>query len=43
MTDSCYCQINITVADVIPFRPICIMADVVAIVVDVVTTVCNWN
>ena len=30
-------------ADVIPLGPVIIMADVVAIVADVVTTVCKWN
>ena len=29
--------------DVIPLGPVCTMADVIASVVDVVTTVCNWN
>ena len=43
MTDRCYCQICKFVVDVIPLGPVYIMADVIASVVDVVTTVCNRN
>ena len=43
MTDRCYCQICKFVADVIPLGPVCRMADDIAIVAVVVTTICNWN
>ena len=40
MTDRCYCQICKFVADVIPLGPVCRMADDIAIVAVVVTTIC---
>ena len=44
MTDRCYGQICIKfVVDVKPLGPVCTMAVVIANVVDVITTVCNWN
>ena len=36
-------SVFVIVVDVIPLGSECIMADVTAIVVDVVTTICNWN
>ena len=43
MTDRCYGQICKFVADVIPLGSVCRMADDIAIVAVVVTTICNWN
>ena len=42
MTDRCYCQICKFVADVIPLGSVCRMADDIAIVAVVVTTICIY-
>ena len=44
MTDRCYCQIFLNLWQMLkPLGPVCTMAIVIANVVDVITTVCNWN